>query len=67
MLPVTMSLRGVQALPASVLPLPGVIGGVLAISSVGVAHVVYGLILGVVYGVIHDSQETRRADGADVH
>lgn len=54
MLPVAMSLRGAEALPRSLFPLPGVAGGVLAVVSVGVAHLVYGVLLGATYAVVHD-------------
>lgn len=53
MLPIAMSAMGAQSLPESTLPLPGVIGGLLVILSVGVAHLVYGILLGATYGRIH--------------
>lgn len=55
MLPVAMNLLGTISLPESLLPLPGVVGGVLVVLSVGVAHLVYGVLLGATYGRIHSS------------
>jgi hypothetical protein len=54
-LPVTVNLLGVGALPEPDVPLPGAIGALLVAFSVGVAHMVYGALLGVTYGWIHGS------------
>lgn len=64
MIPIAMNTIGIQAFPEPLLPLPGVVGGVLVVLSVGVAHIVYGLVLGATYGAIHNS---RRADTLDNH
>lgn len=53
MLPISMNLIGVQTLPSAIVPLPGMIGGVLVVLSVAVAHLVYGLLLGAIYGLVH--------------
>lgn len=53
MLPIAMNALGRQTLPEPLLPLPGVVGGILIVLSVGVAHVVYGVLLGATYGAIH--------------
>lgn len=53
MLPLSMNAIGTQSFPEPLFPLPGVFGGVLVVLSVGIAHVVYGLILGGTYGIIH--------------
>lgn len=50
MLPATMTLAGVRTLPDPTLPLPSPFGVVVVVLSVGVAHVVYGLLLGATYG-----------------
>lgn len=52
MLPAAMHAIGTETLPEPVFPLPGIIGGILVVLSVGVAHIVYGLLLGATYGVI---------------
>lgn len=59
MLPVAVNLRGAETLPQSLFPLPGVAGGVLAVVSVGVAHLVYGVLLGATYAVVHDRARGR--------
>lgn len=61
MLPIAMNAIGTQSLPEPIFPLPGFIGGILVVISVGIAHLVYGILLGAVYGIIHT---TPRA-GAD--
>lgn len=53
MLPIAMNALGRQSFPEPLLPVPGVIGGILVVLSVGVAHVVYGILLGATYGAIH--------------
>jgi len=53
MLPISMNILGRRTIPDPILPLPGIIGGALVVLSVGVAHLVYGLLLGATYGVIH--------------
>ena len=55
MLPLTMNLLDIKVLPESLVPVPGVIGGILVVVSVGVAHLVYGLLLGAIYGVLHNT------------
>lgn len=52
MLPVALNAIGTQALPGPVLPLPGAIGAILLVVSVGVAHVVYGVLLGATYSLV---------------
>lgn len=61
MLPVAMSTLGTATLPESLLPLPGVLGGMLVIISVGVAHLLYGVLLGATYHVVHDRLGDRAA------
>lgn len=51
LLPVSMNVLGVQSLPEPLLPLPGMLGSFLVIVSVGVAHLVYGLLLGVTFAL----------------
>lgn len=63
MLPLTMNLLGTSSFPDSGLPLPGVVGGVLVVTSVGVAHVVYGVVLGATYGVVRNSSGVARPVG----
>ncbi|SDY18069.1 hypothetical protein [Halopenitus persicus] len=53
MLPISMNVLGRRTIPEPILPLPGMVGGMLVVLSVGVAHLVYGLLLGATYGVIH--------------
>ena len=55
MLPVSLNAIGAQTLPDPYFPIPGVLGGVLVVISVGVAHVVYGLLLGATFGYLHRS------------
>lgn len=61
MLPIAMNLLGTSALPEPLLPLPGVIGGLLVILSISVAHLVYGLLLGASYGYLTLGTDTRPA------
>lgn len=49
LLPLSMNLLGVQSLPDPLYPLPEFMGTVLVVLSVGVAHVVYGFLLGTAY------------------
>lgn len=58
MLPISMNVLGVQSLPEALVPLPGYIGGLLVVLSVAVAHLVYGLLLGATYGILHAVPET---------
>ncbi len=58
MLPIAMNVLGTETLPQPLVPVPGVVGGALVVISVGVAHVVYGALLGATYCVVH-----RRAGG----
>lgn len=53
MLPITVNLLDREPFPEPLLPLPGIVGGMLVVLSVGVAHVVYGVLLGATYGAIH--------------
>jgi hypothetical protein len=53
LLPVSMTLLGIQSLPEPILPLPGAFGTVLVVVSVGVAHLVYGVLLGATYAAVH--------------
>ena len=59
MIPITVNLLGIGALPESGLPLSGLAGGLLVAFSVGVAHLVYGVLLGISYGRIHTSLASR--------
>jgi hypothetical protein len=59
MLPAAINVLGTQSLPTAILPLPGVLGGVVVVLSVGVAHVVYGVLLGVTYGLVHNDVPLR--------
>jgi uncharacterized membrane-anchored protein YitT (DUF2179 family) len=51
MLPAAMSLRGTTTLPEPILPVSGGLGVAVVVTSVAVAHLVYGVLLGVVYGI----------------
>lgn len=55
MLPIAMNAIGADSFPEPLFPLPGVLGGMLIVLSVAVAHVVYGVLLGATYGWIHTS------------
>lgn len=59
MLPIAMNLTGTVSLPEPLLPLPGFLGGVLVIISISVAHLVYGLLLGATYAILHDVNDGR--------
>lgn len=50
MLPVTMNLTGTRTLPETILPVSGGLGIAVVVTSVAVAHLVYGVLLGAVYG-----------------
>ena len=68
MLPVSLNAIGTRTLPEPLLPLPGALGGILVVISVGVAHVVYGVLLGATYGYVHgptgvESEDRRIARG----
>jgi len=52
LLPVSMSALGVQSFPEPLVPLPGMLGSLLVVASVGVAHLVYGLLLGWTYAAV---------------
>lgn len=54
MLPISATALGAGALPHSPFPASGVLGGGLVAVSVGVAHLVYGLLLGATYGVLNN-------------
>ena len=62
-LPLSLQVVGARTLPEPLLPLPGLLGGVLVVVSVGVAHLVYGLLLGATFGYLHDAGTTSREDG----
>ena len=51
LLPISMNALGVQSFPEPLVPLPGMLGTFLVIVSVGVAHLVYGLLLGGTYAL----------------
>lgn len=59
MLPAALNVIGTQSLPTPLLPLPGVLGGVVVVVSVGVAHIVYGTLLGATYGLVHNDVPIR--------
>lgn len=63
MIPITVNLMGSSSLPEPILPVPGFVGGLLVAFSAGVAHLVYGLLLGTIYGRIHTMVVARRSDG----
>lgn len=50
--PIAMNLLGRQTFPEPLLRIPGIFGGILVFLSVGVAHMVYGLLLGGIYGYV---------------
>ncbi|MBV0900667.1 hypothetical protein [Haloarcula salina] len=52
LLPVSMSALGVQSFPEPLVPLPGMLGSLIVVASVGVAHLVYGLLLGWTYAAV---------------
>lgn len=52
LLPASMALSGLTGLPAPLLPLPGVDAGAEFAVSIALAHVLYGVVLGGVYGVL---------------
>lgn len=60
MFPITLNLIGSSVLPESIFPLPGVLGDLLVVFSVGVAHMVYGVLLGGTYGAIHNAPIVER-------
>lgn len=62
MLPITINLMGANALPEPVVPLSGFVGGLLVAFSAGVAHLVYGALLGTIYGYIHRTATARQAE-----
>lgn len=49
MLPITMSATGAQQLPEPAIAITGLIGEILVVISVGVAHLAYGFVLGAVF------------------
>lgn len=63
MLPAAIDVIGTQSLPTTLLPLPGVLGGVIVVVSVGVAHLVYGILLGATYGLVHNEVPVRELAG----
>ncbi|GCF12783.1 hypothetical protein Harman_07180 [Haloarcula mannanilytica] len=60
LLPVSMSALGVQSFPEPLVPLPGMLGSLVVVASVGVAHLAYGLLLGWIYAAVR----TRDASGS---
>lgn len=54
MLPVSLRLLGTRVFPETILPLPDAVGGLVALLSFGVAHLVYGLLLGATFGYVYD-------------
>ncbi|HKJ59138.1 MAG TPA: hypothetical protein VKA37_07915 [Halobacteriales archaeon] len=54
MLPVSLDVIGTRVFPETLLPLPDALGGFVAILSIGVAHLVYGLLLGATFGYVYD-------------
>lgn len=50
MMPAAMNLSGTRSLPEPILPVSGDLGIAVVITSVAVAHLVYGVLLGAVYG-----------------
>lgn len=58
MLPIATTAIGTTTLPAPILPLPGTLGGILVIISVGIAHLIFGLLLGAIYGTLHPTTQT---------
>ncbi|WP_241692894.1 hypothetical protein [Haloarcula limicola] len=66
LLPVSMTALGVESFPEPLVPLPGFLGSFLVILSVGVAHVVYGVLLGATYAVIHEHPWTSVESGETV-
>lgn len=60
MLPVTMNLRGTRTLPEPLLPVSGGLGIAIVVTSVAVAHIVYGVILGAVYGTVTADRGSER-------
>lgn len=65
LLPISMNTLGVQSFPEPLVPLPGMLGTFLVIVSVGVAHLVYGLLLGGAYALSRERlvTETVAAEG----
>ncbi|MDS0222619.1 hypothetical protein NDI54_14835 [Haloarcula sp. S1AR25-5A] len=65
LLPISMNMLGVQSFPEPLVPLPGMLGSFLVIISVGVAHLVYGLLLGAAYALSREGlvTETVAAEG----
>lgn len=61
MVPITINLMGASEFPEPVLPVSGFLGGLLVAFSAGVAHLVYGALLGTTYGYIHSTATARRA------
>lgn len=59
MLPAAVSAVGAESLPSPLLPLPGVVGGAVVVASVGIAHLVYGILLGATYGIVHNEVAVR--------
>lgn len=60
LIPITVNLMGAETIPEPLLPLPAPIGGLLVAVSVGVAHLVYGVLLGTIYGRVHPASRDGR-------
>jgi len=52
LLPLSMDYLGVQSFPEPLVPLPGALESAAVIVAVGVAHLLYGLLLGAIYGTL---------------
>lgn len=52
LLPASMALSGITGFPAPPLPLPGVNAGAEFAVLIAIAHIVYGIVLGGVYGIL---------------
>lgn len=60
MIPITINLIGTDTFPDPVLPLSGFVGGLLVAFSAGVTHLVYGALLGTIYGHLHGAATGRQ-------
>ncbi len=61
LLPVSMALAGATSLPVPTLPIPGIDAGVEFAVVIAVAHLLYGIVLGYVYGVLTLGEPTDSA------
>ena len=60
MLPAAMNLRGTRTIPEPILPVSGGLGVAVVVTSVAVAHLVYGVLLGAIYGAANVDREPER-------